>query len=151
MKAYSLDLRRLVLTDSDAGQSTSRVAKKYHVSPAWVRRLKQRRRETGEIAPRRVGGRRPRIIDRQRLTALVEKQPDATLAELRQRLGVKCSLSAVWMALNSLRITFKKKRYEPPSRIVPTWPSSARSGGRGRSGLIPSDSSSSTKPGRRRT
>jgi transposase len=151
MKAYSLDLRRLVLADSDAGQSTSRVAKKYRVSPAWVRRLKQRRRETGEITPRRSGGRRPRIIDRARLTALVKKQPDATLAELRERLGLKCSLSALWMALDKLRITFKKKRCGPPSRIDLTWPSVARSGGRDRSSSIPSGLSSSTKPGRPRT
>lgn len=151
MRAYSMDLRRRVLADGDAGQSTSRVAQKYRVSPAWVRRLKQRRRETGEIAPRRSGGHRPRIIDRQRLAALVEKQPDATLAELRVRLGVKCSLSALWMALDRLRITFKKKRCGPRNRRAPTWPNGARSGERGRSGSIPSGSSSSTKRGRRRT
>jgi transposase len=108
MRAYTLDLRRRVLEDCDAGQATSRVAKKYRVSPAWVRRLKQRRRETGETAPRRAGGRRPRIIDRARLTELVRQQPDATLAELRERLGIACSLSAIWMALDALRITFKK-------------------------------------------
>lgn len=151
MQAYTLDLRRRVLTDSDAGQSTARVAKKYRVSPAWVRRLKQRRRETGEIAPRRSGGRRPRIIDRPRLAALVEQQPDATLAELRARLGVKCSLSGLWKALAGLRLTFKKKRCGPPNRNAPTWPNGARSGGRGRSGSIPRGSSSSTKRGRRQT
>lgn len=151
MQAYALDLRRRVLADSDAGQSTSRVAKKYRVSPAWVRRLKQRRRETGEIAPRRSGGRRPRIIDRSRLAALVAQQSDATLAELRARLGVKCSLSGLWKALDRLRITFKKKRYGPPSKSAPTSPNAERSGGRGRSGSIPSGWSSSTKPGRRRT
>jgi transposase len=104
------------LADSDLGHSTSRVAKKYRVSPAWVRRLKQRRRETGEIAPRRSGGRRPRIIDRLRLRGLVEQQPDATLAELRARLGVKCSLAGLWKALDQLRLTFKKKRYGPRNR-----------------------------------
>jgi len=151
MQAYSLDLRRRVLTDSDAGQSTSRVAQKYRVSPAWVRRLKQRRRETGEIAPRRSGGRRPQIIDRPRLAALVEKQPDATLIELRARLGVKCSLSGLWKALDRLRVTFKKKRCGPPNKIDPTSPRGAPSGGRGRLGSIPSGLSSSTKHGPRRT
>ena len=151
MRAYGLDLRRRVLADSDAGQSTARVAKKYRVSPAWVRRLKQRRRETGEITPRRSGGRRPRIIDRPRLAALVEQQPDATLAELRLRLGVKCSLSGLWKVLDRLRLTFKKKRCGPPNKSVPTWPNGVRSGGPGRSGSIPSGSSSSMKRGRRRT
>ena len=36
----------------DAGMASKLVAEKYAVSRAWVDRLKQRRRETGEIAPR---------------------------------------------------------------------------------------------------
>ena len=55
MKAYSLDLRQRVLKDVDAGMSTREVATKYDVSESWVRRLKQRLRETGEIGPRRAG------------------------------------------------------------------------------------------------
>ena len=53
MKPYSMDLRRRVLADCNAGMATKGVADKYRVSPAWVRRLKQRRRETGEVAPAR--------------------------------------------------------------------------------------------------
>ena len=120
MKAHSMDLRRRVLSDSDDGQETLRVANKYHVSASWVRRLKQRRRETGEVAPRRSGGRRPRTIDRERLLDLVSRQPDATLIELRERLQLKCSLSAIWKALHQLRITFKKKRSEPRNKTVRT-------------------------------
>ena len=52
MDAYSLDLRKRVLKDADAGLGTREVALKYDVSESWVRRLKQRRRESGEIAPR---------------------------------------------------------------------------------------------------
>ncbi len=53
MRAYSSDLRERVLRDSDAGLGTRQVALKYQVSESWVRRLKQRRRESGEIAPRK--------------------------------------------------------------------------------------------------
>ena len=52
MKPYSTDLRVRVLEDCDAGMPTASVAAKYRVSESWVRRLKQRRRETGSIAPR---------------------------------------------------------------------------------------------------
>src|SRR6266545_3232824 len=52
MRAYSMDLRERVLRDSDAGMMSAAVAEKYDVSRAWVDRLKQRRRETGEVAPR---------------------------------------------------------------------------------------------------
>ena len=52
MRAYSRDLRERILRDSDAGMTAVAVAEKYDVSRAWVDRLKQRRRETGEVAPR---------------------------------------------------------------------------------------------------
>ena len=86
-----------------------------------MRRLKQRRRETGEIAPRHHGGgAHQRKIDRQRLQAVVADQPDATLVELRKRLGVSCSLSATWKVLKQLKLTYKKGRFALRSRIVPT-------------------------------
>ena len=49
MRAYSIDLRERVLRDSDAGLPAAVVAVQYHVSASWVRRLKQRRRETGGV------------------------------------------------------------------------------------------------------
>ena len=53
MKAYSMNLRERVLKDLDSGLKTSAVAQNYTVSPAWVRRLKQRRQATNEVAPRK--------------------------------------------------------------------------------------------------
>jgi transposase len=109
MQTYSLDLRRRVLEDCDAGMETSEVASMYDVSPAWVRRLKQRRRQTGEVAGRPRGGARRRVIDERKLTEAVEAKPDATLAELRDKLGLSCSLSGLCVALQRLKITLKKK------------------------------------------
>lgn len=116
MAAYSLELRKKVLADCDAGMKTKQVAERYGVSRTWVRSLKQRRRETGEIAARipKVG-RKPKF-DRVRLAELVAAQPDATLVELRERLGVRCALSAIWMALEKLKLTYKKSRSTPASK-----------------------------------
>jgi len=85
MKAYSMDLRERILQDCDAGMEARQVALKYRVSESWIRRLKQRRRETGEVAPRRLGSRKqPKWLPHaERLQKLVEEKPDATLAELR--------------------------------------------------------------------
>ena len=85
MAAYSMDLRLRVLRDSDAGMPSQDVAEKYAVSRAWVDRLKQRRRETGEITPRRQTRWRTPILHAQldQLAALIHEQPDRTLAELR--------------------------------------------------------------------
>lgn len=54
---YSQDLRDRVLAAYDRGEKTKRIAKAFSVSPAWARRLKQRRRETGETSPRPMGRR----------------------------------------------------------------------------------------------
>jgi hypothetical protein len=39
------------LADCDAGLSNDEVARKFSVTASWIRRLKQRRRETGSIDP----------------------------------------------------------------------------------------------------
>jgi transposase len=128
MDAYSMDLRERVIADCDAGLGTKATAKKFKVSPAWVRRLKQHRRERGDIAPRAGGGSRGRKIDRERLAALVKEQPDATLVELRDRLGVAATPWAVCKALGDLKLTYKKSRSAPPSRTGPTSPRPGRRG-----------------------
>lgn len=113
--AYSQDLRERVLWACDRGMRTKQVAEVFDVSPAWVRRLKQRRRETGETSPRKSGGARVRKIDLARLSELVREQPDATARELRERLGIQCAESAIYMALQRLGLSFKKRRSTPPS------------------------------------
>lgn len=153
MQAYSLDLRKRVLADCDSDLGTKWVASKYNVSPAWVRRLKQRRRETGEIAPRRGGyGKGPRLARHgPRLKKLIRQTPDATLRELRDALGVSVSLTTLWRTLRDLGISFKKKSSTPPSRTAPTSRNNEPSGGCGRSGSTRGGSFSSTKHGRKRT
>ena len=110
MQPYSMDLRKRVLAACDAGLQTSEVAEKFEVSPAWVRRLKQRRRETGEIAPRQgKTGPKPKLQDHtEELERLVEETPDATLEELRQQLNVAVSVATICRALKALGITLKK-------------------------------------------
>jgi transposase len=118
---YAQDLRDRVLSAYDRGMNTRQIADVFDVSPAWARRVKQRRRENGETAPRPMGGVRVVKIDLARLADLVAEQPDATLKELREKLGVLCAESAVCMALKRLGLSFKKRRFTPPSRIVRTW------------------------------
>jgi transposase len=119
MKAYSMDLRQRVLAACDKNEPTLVVADRFNVSPAWVRRLKQHRRERGDIIPRKGGGSRGFKIDRQQLSQLIREQPDATLAELRERLGVSVTLWSICRALKQLRYSYKKSRSTPPSRTDP--------------------------------
>jgi transposase len=113
MKAYSQDLRERVVRACDERRGTrQQIASLFGVSTAWIRRLLQRRRETGSFAPRpHAGGPPPKMTDerRARLLVLVTEQPDATLAELRDRLAAPVHLSTVARALDRLRWTVKKK------------------------------------------
>ena len=106
MRAYSMDLRERVLHDSDAGMQAAAVASKYRVSASWVRQLKQRRRETGEVAPRQQRyGRHPVLASQlHTLAALIRARcctrpgscrttPPATGAKtisVTGRIGRKC-------------------------------------------------------------
>ena len=105
---YSQDLRDRVLAAYDRGMKTSEIARTFNVSPAWARRVKQTRREEGRTTPLPRGGARVIKIDLIRLTALVQEQPDATLAELRERLDADCTDWAIGLALRRLKLTVKK-------------------------------------------
>jgi transposase len=110
MRAYSMDLRERILRDSDAGLTANAVAEKYDVSRAWVDRLKQRRRETGEVTPRAQRyGPHPKLGPHlHRLADLIQQQPDRTLVELQEALGLPASLATIWRAVKQLGFTVKK-------------------------------------------
>lgn len=111
MKPYSTDLRVRVLADCDAGMRTKAVAQKYRVCESWVRRLKQRRRETGEVGPRQApppANAATKYADA--IRAAVEEKPDRTLEELRQATGLRVSVPTLSRALRQLGLTLKKSR-----------------------------------------
>lgn len=99
MKPYSLDLRERVLAAIEQHEgSQAKIAGIFRVSLSFVAHLVQRYRRTGNLQPQPHGGGRRPALDhaaRQHLCQLVQEQPDATLKELRQRLGIPCSLMAI--------------------------------------------------------
>jgi len=115
-----MDLRKRVVAACDRGGKTKeRIAEEFGVSTAWIRRLLQRRRETGSIAPLPQNpGRRPAFDERQlrRLHRIVERHPDATLRELKERMGVTVADGTMIRALHKLKLTLKKSHSMPRSR-----------------------------------
>ena len=110
MRAYSMDLRKRVWADCQAGMKTPAVAQKYSVSASWVRQLKQRQTATGSLARRPPSTGRPVVLaaHEARVRELVRDAPDATLKELRQKLGVEVSTGALFNYLRRLKLSFKK-------------------------------------------
>jgi transposase len=122
MEAYPQKVRLAVLADCDAGMITHDVALKHAVSKAWVRRVKQRRREAGETKPRPPIKKTPPKWHawKERIIALIQEQPDLTLRELRDKLSVETSLQTLSVALRQLKYTLKKKSSGPRNRTVRT-------------------------------
>ncbi len=136
---YSQDLRDRVLRAYDRGMKTKQIAEIFQVSPAWARRVKQRRRETGETTHRPMGGPGITIVDRNQLASLVRQHPDATLAELRTWLGVQCALSTLCQALKKMGLSFKKKRSMRRSKTARMSSADGLNGARGRRPRSPDD------------
>ena len=103
MKAYSQDLRKRIVDTVQRGEGSLRqIARRFLVSVSFVTRLLQLHRSTGALEPRPHGGGNPAVLgpqDLDQLRELVRRQADATLEELRQRLGVSCRLMTISRAL----------------------------------------------------
>ena len=121
--AYAMELRQAVARAYDECGSSIEVAEQFGCCESWVRRLIQRRRETGSLAPRP-----PKLpnnnkldeADLEQLRELIRQTPDMTLGELAEALGQKVSVSTVWRATRALGLPLKKSPSTPPSRIART-------------------------------
>jgi transposase len=108
--AYGQAMRQRVLQDYDEGKNTAAIARRYRVSPAYCRRVKQNR----YVPARKPTGRPMKLAAAAcgQLTARVAEQPDATLEELRawcaSKLGITVSTGALWSTLRRLKLTLKK-------------------------------------------
>jgi transposase len=113
MKAISQDLRERILDTVERGDGSLRqIAGRFLVSVSFIMRLLQLYRSTGSLEPRPHGGGNPAVLGPEELEQLrefVRQQPDARLDELRQRLGVSCSLMTISRALRKLGLPRKKK------------------------------------------
>lgn len=117
--AYPMEFRLLVAAAYDECGSSIEVAEEYGCCESWVRRLVQRRRETGSLEPRtpkRTDRRKLDKDDLEQLRTLIAAKPDMTLAELAEALGDKASVPTVWRATQALDLPLKKKPSTRPSR-----------------------------------
>jgi len=121
--AYAMEFREAVARAYDECGSSIEVAEQFDCSESWVRRLIQRRRETGSLAPRPVklpNNNKLDADDLKQLQALIRQTPDMTLAELAEALDRKVSVPTVWRATQKLGLPLKKSPCTPPSRTART-------------------------------
>jgi transposase len=115
-KPYSMDLReRVVAAVETGGMSRRRAAAAFDVGIStvisWVRRFRQ----TGSVAPGKMGGYKPKAIAGEHRIFLLErtKAGNFTLrglvAELGER-GLKVDYRSVWNFVHEEKLSFKKNR-----------------------------------------
>src|SRR5687768_11901862 len=113
---YPIEFRIAVADDYDVTGSSIETAETFHCSESWVRRLIQRRRETGSLEPKPARLPNNSKLDERDLdglAALIARRPDMTLAELAAALDGKVSVPTVWRATQALGLPLKK---DPPRR-----------------------------------
>jgi transposase len=123
MLPLSNDLRQRILDAVDNREGSRReLAVRFKVNTSTITRLLQLRRQTGSFMPRPHGGGVEPTLDHdalERLRKLVEETPDATLAALKQKLGVSGSRMIICRALRKLGLPLKKKSPHASERDTP--------------------------------
>lgn len=147
-KTISLDLRERILGVYDEGETTrDEVARRFRVSLGMVKKLLQQRRHSGDIRARHhLAGRKPMILveHRQEMNRLLKAKPDMSLKELREAMGLKCSLQAIHVVLGKMEMTLKKRLSAPANKTAPTSSGRGKDGNGGRAAWIRGGWSSST-------
>ena len=110
---YSNDLRERAVARKAAGQTHREIAAALRISPSCLSKWVKRERETGSLAPAKIGGRKPRTLSGATadwLRARVNSGPftlRGLTAELAER-GIKTTPRAVWVFVHDEGLSFKK-------------------------------------------
>jgi transposase len=115
MEPYSFEFRSEVLAACDANEGTHAIAVRFQVSESWVRRIKQQRRERGQVEPKTAAPRQPKWhVWADWLMAKISARPDIYLrelqAELKQERGEEVCLMTICNACRALDQSRKKRR-----------------------------------------
>ena len=115
MDSYPAEFRGEVLAACDANEGTRDIAVRFKVSDAWVRRIKQQRRETGQVAPKKAAPRQPKWRSwADWLVTKIAARPDIYLrelkADLKRELGEDACLMTICNACRELDQSRKKRR-----------------------------------------
>lgn len=115
-RPYSLDLReRVVGAVEREGLSRRQAAARFKLGVSTVIRWVLRGRQTGSIAPGKMGGHKPKKIAGGHREWLIERSrgKDFTIrglvAELGER-GLKVDYRSVWEFVHAEKLTHKKRR-----------------------------------------
>jgi len=121
-KPYSIDLRqRAVEAVVKGGSSRHQAAARFGVAASTVIKWVRRFHDTGNVAPGRMGGHRPRKIVGAHAAFLSQRVRDGAftlrglVVELAER-GLKVDYRSVWNFVHAEKLSFKKNRRRQRAR-----------------------------------
>jgi transposase len=152
VRPYSNDLRERAVSAVVQGQSTRAVAEQFGVAVSSVVKWSRRYRQTGSVAPGKMGGHRKRVLEPHRafIAERMAQTPHLTIHGLKDELvarGVKVSHNAVWEFLRREGLRFKKKHCSPLNKLVPMSPGGGNAGKPYKAALIRAVWCFLTRPG----
>ena len=118
MRAYSIDLRKKVISFIKSGKSQKLATELFNLNKATVNRWWLRYKKEGQVNPRKNLGSNPKV-DRMLLIKYIENNPEFILAEIS--LAFKVSKVSAYYHLKKLGFSYKKKS-------SPMWRQTKRSG-----------------------
>lgn len=119
-KPISLDLRERIVAAYEAKEGTrEEVAKRFKVSLGMVKKLLAQKARTGDLEDRyRYCGRKAKLEPEhgRALRKLVQKQPDVTLVQIKEQLGLDFTIGAIHWVLGRMGLTYKKRHFTRPNK-----------------------------------
>jgi putative transposase len=116
-KPYSLDLReRVVFAVEHEGMSRHQAAARFGVAVSSAIRWTGRFRETGSVAPSKIGGYKPKRLRGEHADWLIArcKERDFTISQLVDELhavrGLKVDRRSVWEFIHAEGLSYKKNQ-----------------------------------------
>ncbi|MDR1501078.1 MAG: IS630 transposase-related protein [Prevotella sp.] len=116
----SIEIRQKVIKAHKRGISVVDICRIMDLKPAAVYDLIRLEKNTGDITPKTFKcGRKPALTAEQlgELELLIKANPDITLEEMKEELGLQISIGAISCYVrNKLGFNYKKKVYTPANR-----------------------------------
>lgn len=112
-----MKVREIIVADYDDGMNVASISRAVRVSTSAIYRLLEKRRKTGSIEPSYENCGRQSEVTPEKLTkmeALIAKNPDITLAEIKEAMHLSIRKSEISNLLrNKLGLRYKKRWYMP--------------------------------------
>ena len=112
---YSVDFRKAAIEYWEKGHSKAELYEAFGIYPSRINAWKKLLRETGSLEPQYKETRK-RKIDIGKLTAAIERKPDATLAELAKIFD--CTEVAIFYALQRAKLPLKKNSSHTQNNVL---------------------------------